>query len=148
MRAKMMFKVPQENSTEASKSFENDLKMKSVDIHKTIEKSMKIVGFSSSESQLGAQICIEKVLGIRFCGSGGLWDTERRPGELQGGLQELVSERIMSCGEVKIEEKPLGKNSGHQILRLGRSLGHREATRRASRRYPRVPKSRSIELAE
>ena len=62
----MMFKVPQENSTEALKSFENDLKMKSVDIHKTIEKSMKIIGFSSSEGQLGAQICIEKVLGIRF----------------------------------------------------------------------------------
>ena len=62
----MMFKVPQENSTEALKSFENDLKMKSVDIHKTIEKSMKIIGFSSSESQLGAQICIEKVLGIGF----------------------------------------------------------------------------------
>ena len=46
----MMFKVPQENSTEALKSFENDLKMKGVDIHKTIEK-MKIVGFSSSEGK-------------------------------------------------------------------------------------------------
>ena len=62
----MMFKVPQENSTEASKSFENDLKMKSVDIHKTIEKQMKNIGFSSSESQSGAQISIEKALGIRF----------------------------------------------------------------------------------
>ena len=47
----MMFKVPQENSTEALKSFENDLKMKGVDIHKTIEKSMKIIGFSSSEGK-------------------------------------------------------------------------------------------------
>ena len=47
----MMFKVPQENSTEALKSFENDLKMKSVDMDKTVEKSMKIVGFSSSEGK-------------------------------------------------------------------------------------------------
>jgi len=62
----MMFKVPQENSTEALKSFENDLKMKGVDIHKTIEKQMKIIDFSSSERQLGAHICIEKALGIRF----------------------------------------------------------------------------------
>ena len=91
MRAKIIFKVAQESSTEALKSFENDLKMKSVDIHKTIEKLMKIIGFSSSESELGAQICIEKALGIRFSGSGGLWDAERRPGEPQGGLQELQS---------------------------------------------------------
>ena len=62
----MMFKVAQESSTEALKSSENDLKMKNVDIHKTVEKSMKNIGFSSSESQLGAQICIEKALGIRF----------------------------------------------------------------------------------
>ena len=47
----MMFKVPQESSTEALKSFENDLKMKSVDVHKTIEKSLKIIDFSSSEGK-------------------------------------------------------------------------------------------------
>ena len=40
------------------------------------------------------------------------------------------------------------KGSWHQILRLWRSLGHREATRRASRRSPRAPKSPSIEPAE
>ena len=40
------------------------------------------------------------------------------------------------------------KGSWHQILRLWRSLGHREATRRASRRSPRAPKSRSIEPVE
>ena len=62
----MMFKVAQESSTEALKSSENDLKMKNIYIHKTFEKLMKIIGFSSSESQLGAQICIEKALGIRF----------------------------------------------------------------------------------
>ena len=33
----------------------------------------------------------ERALGIRFRGSGGLWDTEERPGEPQGGLQELQS---------------------------------------------------------
>ena len=62
----MMFKLAQESSTEALKSSENDLKMKNLDIHKTAEKSMKIIDFSSSEGQLGAQICIEKAFGIRF----------------------------------------------------------------------------------
>ena len=33
----------------------------------------------------------ERALGIEFRGSGGLWGTERRPGEPQGGLQELQS---------------------------------------------------------
>ena len=65
-RAKMKFKVAQKSATKPFESSENDLKMKNIGIHKTIEKSMKIIGFSSSESQLGAQICIEKVLGIRF----------------------------------------------------------------------------------
>ena len=62
----MVFKVAQESSTAALKNSDNDLKMKNVDIHKTIENSMNIVDLSSSEGQLGAQICIEKGLGIRF----------------------------------------------------------------------------------
>ena len=59
LRAKMKVKVAQKSSTEPFESSENDLKMKNVNIHKTIEKS-------SSEGQLGAQICIGKALGIRF----------------------------------------------------------------------------------
>ena len=51
LRAKIMFKVAQESSTEALKNSDNDLKMKNVDIHKTIEKSMKIIGFSRSEGK-------------------------------------------------------------------------------------------------
>ena len=66
MKAKMKVKVAQKSSTEPVESSEKDLKIKNVNIHKTIEKSMKIVDFSSSEGQLGAQICIEKVVGIRF----------------------------------------------------------------------------------
>ena len=91
LRAKMKVKVAQKSSTEPFESSENDLKIKNVNVHKTIEKSMKIIDFWSSEGQLGAQICIGKALGIRFWGSGGLLDTERRPGEPQGGLQELQS---------------------------------------------------------
>ena len=91
LRAKMKVKVAQKSSTELFESSENDLKIKNVNVHKTIEKSMKIIDFWSSEGQLGAQICIGKALGIRFRGSGGLLDTERRPGEPQGGLQELQS---------------------------------------------------------
>ena len=62
----MEFKEAQKSSTEALKSSENDLKMKNVYIHKRIEKSMKNIGFSSSEGKQGAQISIEKALGIRF----------------------------------------------------------------------------------
>ena len=66
MRAKMKLKVAQKNVTEPVESSENDLKIKNVNVHETIEKSMKIFDFSSSEGQLGAQICKEKGLGIRF----------------------------------------------------------------------------------
>ena len=45
LRAKMKVKVAQKNSTEPFESSENDLKIKNVNIHKTIEKSMKIIGF-------------------------------------------------------------------------------------------------------
>ena len=61
----MKLKVAQKNSTEPFESSENDLKMKNVNIHKTIEKSTKIIEISSSEGKLGAQICIGKALGIR-----------------------------------------------------------------------------------
>ena len=37
LRAKMMFKVAQESSTEALKNSENDLKMKNVDVHKPFQ---------------------------------------------------------------------------------------------------------------
>ena len=62
----MKFKVAQKSSTELFESSENDLKIKNVNVHKTIEQSMKIIDFSSSEGQLGAQICIEKAFGMRF----------------------------------------------------------------------------------
>ena len=66
LRAKMKVKVAQKSSTEPFGSSENDLKIKNVNVHKTIEKSKNIIDLSSSEGQLGAQICIEKALGIRF----------------------------------------------------------------------------------
>ena len=45
LRAKMTVKVAQKSSTELVESSDNDLKMKNVNVHKTIEKSMKIIGF-------------------------------------------------------------------------------------------------------
>ena len=45
LRAKMTVKVAQKISTELVESSENDLKMKNVNVHKTIEQSMKIIGF-------------------------------------------------------------------------------------------------------
>ena len=62
----MKLKVAQKSATERFESFENDLKIKNVNVHKTVEKFLKLFDFSSSEGQLGAQICIEKALGIRF----------------------------------------------------------------------------------
>ena len=46
----MKFKVAQKSSTEVLKSSENDLKIKNVNVHKTIEKQMEIIDFSGSES--------------------------------------------------------------------------------------------------
>ena len=45
LRANMTVKVAQKSSTELFESSENDLKMKNVEIPKTIEKSMKIIDF-------------------------------------------------------------------------------------------------------
>ena len=41
----MKLKVAQKSATEPFESFENDLKIKNVNVHKTIEKSMKIIDF-------------------------------------------------------------------------------------------------------
>ena len=64
LRAKMKVKVAQKSSTEPFESSENDLKIKNVNVHETIEKSMKTIAFSSSEGLFHTQICIEKA--IRF----------------------------------------------------------------------------------
>ena len=61
----MNLEVYQKSSTELFESSENDLEIQNVDFHKTIEKLFKIIDFSSSEGQLGAEVCIEKSLGIR-----------------------------------------------------------------------------------
>ena len=45
LRATMKLKVAQKSSTELCESSENDLKMKNVNVHKTIEKWMKIIDF-------------------------------------------------------------------------------------------------------
>ena len=38
LRAKMKFKVAQESSTDPFESSENDIKIKNINVHKTIEK--------------------------------------------------------------------------------------------------------------
>ena len=70
LRAKMKVKVAQKSSTEPFESSENDLKIKNVNIYKTIEKSLKNIAFSSSEGLFHVQICIE-ILGAQFRGSSG-----------------------------------------------------------------------------
>ena len=43
LRAKMTVKEAQKSSTEPFESSENDLKIQNVNVHKTIEKCMKII---------------------------------------------------------------------------------------------------------
>ena len=43
LRAKMKVKIAQMSSTEPFEGSENDLKIKNVNVHKTIAKSMKII---------------------------------------------------------------------------------------------------------
>ena len=45
LRAKMKVKVAQKSSTEPFESSENDLKIKHENVHKTIEKVLKIIDF-------------------------------------------------------------------------------------------------------
>ena len=45
MRAKMKLKVAQKSATERFESFENDLKIKNISVHKTIEESKKTIDF-------------------------------------------------------------------------------------------------------
>ncbi len=45
LRANMSVKVAQKSSTEPFESSENDLKIKNVNVHKTVEKSLKIIDF-------------------------------------------------------------------------------------------------------
>ena len=45
LRAKMKVKVAQKGSTEPFETSENDLKIKNVNVHKTIEKVMLIIDF-------------------------------------------------------------------------------------------------------
>ena len=57
-----MFNVPQESSTEALKSFENDLKMKSVDIHKTVEKQIKKYIFQAPKANREFRFPLKRLL--------------------------------------------------------------------------------------
>ena len=45
MRAKMKFKGAQKSATEPFESSDNDLKIKNLNVHETIEKPMKIIDF-------------------------------------------------------------------------------------------------------
>ena len=48
----MEFREAQKSSPEALKSLDNDLKIKNLDFHETIEHFVKIIDFSGSEGQV------------------------------------------------------------------------------------------------
>ena len=62
----MKLKVAQKSATEPVESSENDLKIKNVNVHKTIERIMETIAFSSSGGLFDVQICIEKAFGSTF----------------------------------------------------------------------------------
>ena len=61
----MNLKGAQKSATEPSESSDNDLKIKNVNVHKTVQKATNIYDLWSPENQFGAQICIAEALGIR-----------------------------------------------------------------------------------
>ena len=63
--AEMTLGDAQKSSPEASESLEDDLKIKNLDFHETIEKSMKIIDFSSAEGQSEAQIRFQEARNLR-----------------------------------------------------------------------------------
>ena len=66
-RAKMKFKVTQKSSTEPFESSENDLKIKNINVHKTIEKeNCKSLIFEAPKANWELSFASEKALGIRF----------------------------------------------------------------------------------
>ena len=90
------------------------------------------------ERQLGAQMCIEKVLDIRFCGSGSLWTTKRRPGEPQEAPEEP------SRGSQEAPWRCFGSSWRSKKLPKPRSSIHSSFSE-PRRGLPEVPKSRSID---
>ena len=93
-------------------------------------------------------------------------DVQSSPGELHRGFGELENdlkrkntdihktvEKQMDIFDFSKSESKLGaqfciKGSWHQNLRVWRHLGHRDSTRKTSRKSPRTQKPRSLELAE
>ena len=80
-------------------------------------------------------------------------DPENALNTIFGGEETIYAKRNFSYSRTKVSEARrvhLGVKHRHEEAprRLWRSVGHREATRRASRSFPRAPKSRSIEPAE
>ena len=62
----MKLKGVQKSATEPFESPDKDFKIKHVNVHETIEKQMKTLSFEALKANWEGQICIEKVLGIRF----------------------------------------------------------------------------------
>ena len=62
----MIFKITQESSTTALKNSDNDLKLKNVDIHKTIEKSMKTFIFQAPKANWEIRFASKRLLASDF----------------------------------------------------------------------------------
>ena len=95
LRAKMKVKVAQKSSTEPLKSAENDLKIKNVNVHKTeVPKANRELRFAS-ERFLASDFEVLEVFWTPRGDQESLKEvsksSKKRPGEPQGGLQELQS---------------------------------------------------------
>ena len=66
LRAKMKVKVAQKSSTELFESSENDLKIKHVNVHKTIKNFMKSLIFEAPKANWELRFASERLLPSDF----------------------------------------------------------------------------------
>ena len=62
----MEFKEAQKSSTEALKSSENDLKIKNVNVHKTVENQRKTLNFGAPKASWELRFASQRLLASDF----------------------------------------------------------------------------------
>ena len=134
----------QKNSPEAFESLGDHLKIKNLYFHETIEKSTKIIDFSSPEGQLGVQICFKEVRKLREQQLEGAKtkprekkNSKKRRRERQGAPEELGSHdssALTSDYELPRSPRESRKSSQRALEEL---LGSRNDARRRSKELPR-----------
>ena len=134
----------QKSSAEAPKHLENDLKIKNLDVHETIEKETKIIDFPSSEGQLGAQICFQEAWKLRKKELEGTKSklrekksSKKREREREGAPKELGCHGSSALAiDYELRMSPLESRKSYQRAHE-EILGSQHGARRDSKEFPR-----------